>query len=160
MQSTPQLVLQQPQQENRVYIERKYNYKLCYQLHAIIQATNIEQQVKSIKNQLATHAHDSPLITNLQKYTQTDLQLLSPSAAPEKPRTTHPDRPTRNTHNSQPPKNKDKDYTLANTPRGSVGSSKLLSEGYARPTVPNNSQALKKYTSTFYASESRQSPKK
>ena len=51
-------------QEDRVYIERKYNCKLSYELHNILQATTIEEQSAKMKKRMAIK-QQSALITQL-----------------------------------------------------------------------------------------------
>jgi len=53
----------------KIYIERKYNTKLAYQIHHILQAKNIEDQ--KIKNKEAVRQRqESPLIRNTIKITR------------------------------------------------------------------------------------------
>ena len=53
----------------KVYIERKYNTKLAYQMHTIMQAKRIEDEKEKLKKEL-NKSHESPLIRNVLKVIQ------------------------------------------------------------------------------------------
>ena len=62
--------MQEPKMK-KIYIERKYNTKLAYQIHNIMQAKRIEEdRQKIIKGMDQTQ--ESPLINNVLKVTNTD----------------------------------------------------------------------------------------
>ena len=50
----------------KIYIERKYNNKLAYQMHTIIQAKKIQEDREKIKKEIGANFM-SPLIRNTMK---------------------------------------------------------------------------------------------
>ena len=55
----------------KIYIERKYNTKLAYQIHHILQAKKIEDQKQKIKEGLHK-GQESPLIRDVIKMTRNE----------------------------------------------------------------------------------------
>jgi hypothetical protein len=59
----------------KVYIERKYNTKLAYQMQSLIQAKDIENTRYRVNQKLAK-GQESPLIRNVLKFTRTERKAV------------------------------------------------------------------------------------